>query len=97
MAEKEFENEYITLTDEEGKDLQFEIIGSCEVEGTEYCALVPAEEDDKNSEIVEYVILKLEKDENGEEILVTIDDDEEFDKIADLFEDELFNEVDLDA
>ena len=94
MADEIFESEIYTLTDEEGNELQFELIGSCELDGVEYFALVPYEE--KDSEAVEYVILKKEKDESGEEILVTIDDDDEFDKIADIFEDELFNEVDFD-
>ena len=35
-------------------------------------------------------------DETGEETLVTIDDDDEFDRVADYFEDELFNTVDYD-
>ena len=96
MADEIFENEYYTLTDEEGNELQFELIGSCELDGNEYFALVPVEEADKKDDVVEYVLLKKEKDENGEDILVTIDDDDEFDKIADIFEDELFNEVDLD-
>ena len=34
---------------------------------------------------------------NGEDFLVTIDDDEEFDRIADFFEDELFGEIDYDG
>ena len=44
----------------------------------------------------EYVILKVEKDENGEEFLSTIEDDEEFDKAADAFEDEFMSEIDYD-
>lgn len=95
MAEEMFEPEFYTLTDEEGNELKFELIGSCQLDGNEYFALVP--EDGAKGEEVEYVILKMEKDENGEEILVTIDDDEEFDRIADIFEDELFDEVDLDS
>ena len=43
------------------------------------------------------MILKMEQDEDGEDILVTIDDDDEFDRIADIFDDELFGEVDYDA
>ena len=54
-------------------------------------ALVPVGEDE------EYVILRSEIDENGEESLVTIDDDDEFDRVADIFDDELFSEVDYDA
>ena len=39
----------------------------------------------------------MDKDENGEEFLITIEDDEEFDKAADAFEDEFMSEIDYDA
>ena len=84
MAEENFETEIFTLTDEEGNESQFELIGSTEVDGTVYLALEPVDENPDG----EYVILKLAL-EDGEEVLVTIDDDDEFDKIADIFEDEL--------
>ena len=94
MADEIFESEdMITLTDEDGVEMHFNILGSCEFEGTKYLALIPLED----NEAEEYVILKLEKDESGEELLVTIDDDEEFDRIADIFEDELFDEIDYDG
>ncbi len=94
MAEDIFETEDIyTLTDEDGTEMQFKLLASAEIEGIEYMALIPLEE----NEAEEYVILKLEKDEDGEDILVTIDDDEEFDRIADFFEDELFGEIDYDG
>jgi len=92
MAEELYGDEIFTLTDEEGNESQFELLGSHEVDGVTYLALVPV---DENSD--EYVILRLEVDENGEETLVTIDDDDEFDRIADIFDDELFGEIDYDA
>ena len=93
MADEIFETEDIyTLTDEDGVEKQFQLLGSCEIDGHEYLALIPLEEEGD-----EYVILKLEVDEDGEEVLVTIDDDEEFDRVADLFEDELFGEIDYDG
>ncbi len=91
MADELFEGDFYTLTDEEGNESQFELIGSCEVDGNVYFALVPAEDDDVNQDEGEYVILKRELDEDGEEMLVTIEDDDEFDKIADLFDDEFSN------
>lgn len=78
------EQDVFTLTDEEGKEQQFSLLASTEVDGTMYLALEPLDENPDDS----YVILKLITDENGEEALVTIDDDDEFDKIADMFEDE---------
>ncbi|NLK39033.1 MAG: DUF1292 domain-containing protein [Clostridiales bacterium] len=90
MSEELFEGEFYTLTDEEGNESQFELIGTCELNGNTYMALIPVDDGD------EYVILKKEADADGEEILVTIDDDEEFDRVADIFEDELFSEIDYD-
>jgi len=86
MADELFEGEFYTLTDDEGNETQFELIGKCELEGVVYLALVP--EEDADSDEYEYVILKVETDENGEEILVTIEDDDEFDRVADIFDDE---------
>ena len=45
----------------------------------------------------EYVVLKVIVDENGDELLVTIDDDDEFDRVADAFEDTFMGEIDLDG
>lgn len=82
-----------TLTDEEGREYEFVLLGTCEADGKTYYALAPV--DEKESD--EYVILRGEEDEDGEISLVTIEDDEEFDKIAEFFDDELFNEIDCDA
>ena len=89
--------ETFTLTDEDGNEIEFELIGSGEVDGVMYYAMIPAEEaKDENRDTFEYVILKSEVDENGDESLFTIDDDEEFDRIADFFDD-MFSTVDFDA
>ena len=94
MADERSENEaeIVTLTDETGKETDFEILGIKEIDGTVYYALLPLED----NEAGEYVILKIETDENGEDMLVTIDDDEEFDRVADIIEDEFFSEIDYD-
>ena len=89
--------EKFTLTDEEGNEIEFDLIGSGEVDGVMYYAMIPVEEaEDENRDVFEYVILKSEVDENGDESLSTIDDDEEFDRIADFFDD-MFSTVDFDA
>ena len=94
MAEETFyfEEEVFTLTDEEGNESDFEFIGKIELGDKTYVALVPVDGDEE-----EYVILKVDTDENGEEYLSTIEDDEEFDKAADAFEDEFMSEIDYDA
>jgi uncharacterized protein YrzB (UPF0473 family) len=92
--DNEQELEKITLTDENGVESEFVIIGSVEMKGTTYYAFVPA--DDVDSEYLEYGILKSVV-EDGEEMLVTIDDDDEFDDVADYFDDTFADEIDFDA
>ena len=96
MDEKEFQSEYYTLIDEEGNEIQFEVIGSAEIKGTLYYAMIPVDDQPDEEDVYEYVILKAEKDEDGEDVLVTIDDDDEFDDVADYFDDMLSDEVDYD-
>lgn len=92
MADEAYESEIFTLTDEDGTESEFELIGSIELDGNTYVGLIPCE----NNENGEYVILKVESDKEGEETFVTIEDDEEFDKVADAFEDEFIAEFDYD-
>ena len=88
----EEEVEIYTLTDEEtGEETDFELLASNVIDGVTYVALAPCDEESE-----EYVILKIKTDDNGEEIFETIDDDDEFDKIADIFDDMLFGEEDYD-
>lgn len=90
--EEYFESEIYTLTDEDGVEEEFELIGKYMEDGVTYNALIPADESKQNGE---YIILRREEDENGDVYLATIEDDEEFDRIADIFDDS-FNDFDYD-
>ena len=95
MPEEE-QVERFMLTDEQGEEHEFELIGSGEVDGAMYYAMIPADQaGDEDRDTFEYVILKSEVDDNGDESLFTIDDDEEFDRVADFFDD-MFSTVDFD-
>lgn len=84
-----------TLTDEDGNEIDFEIIGEHEKDGQRYFAMIPVEDEGANDDVCEYVILKLSK-EGDEEVLVTVDDDDELDDIADYFDDLFSQEIDYD-
>lgn len=92
------EENLIMLTDENGIEVEFEIIADYEKNGNRYFAMFPPEsDDDEDSDLIEYVILKLVKnEETGEEFFESIDDDDEFDDIADYFDDLFSAEVDYD-
>lgn len=91
MQELELEPDRVTLTDEEGVEREFDIIGTLQMDGADYFALVAVDGEED-----EYIILKA-VEENGEEVLITIDDDDEFDRVADAFDNEMMEEYDLDA
>lgn len=97
MNERENEREFYTLVDEEGTEIEFEKIGEAEMNGVTYFAMIPADGASSDDGFCEYVVLKLEKDENGEDSLVTVDDDDEFDNIADIFDDQFSEEIDYDG
>lgn len=91
----EFGPNFVTLTDDEGNDIELEYVDALEHNGTTYMAFFPMveedSEDEENEEEYGLVILKSQM-ENGEEFLVTIDDEEEIDKVYDLFMEQILSD-----
>lgn len=78
MAE---EDQIIETVDENGNVVKFELYDIVEVDEKEYALLLPADEEDAD----EVVLMKITKD--GEEYLFeTIDDDDEFERVAEYVE-----------
>jgi uncharacterized protein YrzB (UPF0473 family) len=85
---EDFSNDYITLIDENGEENEFEHIDSVEIDGVTYVALIPVYADPAEAieSDGELVILKVVTDETtGEDILSSIEDEEEYDEVADIF------------
>ncbi len=86
------EEEYpvLILIDEDGVEHQFELLAELEIESDTYRVLLPFvdEEDvvDDEEEELEVVILKVIFDEDGNEFLSDIEDDEEWEKVADAWQ-----------
>ena len=101
MEEYNNEREFFTLTDEEGNEVEFELIGVTEYKENTYYAMIPADAADKAEQedggFCEYVILRAEKGDGDEYTLVTVDDDDEFEDVADLFDDMFSEEIDYDG
>ncbi len=75
------EDQIIETVDENGNVVKFELFDIVEVDEKEYALLLPADEEDAE----EVVLMRISKD--GEEYLFeTIDDDEEFEKVAEYVE-----------
>lgn len=96
--EENYEPELYTLVDEDGKEQQFEFIDEYEENGIVYYALIPYIEDpDQMLESdAELVVLRLEKDENGEDVMSTIESEEEYNRIGNIFMERYMEDFDGD-
>ena len=93
---EDFGPNFITLTDEDGNDIELEYVDALEVDGQTYMAFFPTVDDEADEDAAEdfgLVILKSVM-ENGEELLSTLDSDEELDKVYDLFMEQLMADED---
>lgn len=93
-AEELDEEMLFTLEDENGTEYTFALIAAYEKNGVNYYAMMPAEEEGEK-EFLEYTILKGVL-EDGEENLVSIEDDDEFEDIAAYFDNLFSEELDTD-
>mgnify|MGYP002586070289 FL=1 len=90
---EDFGPTFITVTDEDGKELVLEFVDALEYNGQMYQAFFPAEtegedEDDTDNGLV---ILKVIH-EDGEDLLSTLDSDEELEAVYEQFMELLFDE-----
>ena len=99
MAEKnqDYNPDIITLSDDEGKEYSFEVLDAIETDDGRYLALLPTFEDPKKmlEESGELVIVKV-GEENGEEYFYEIEDDDEYETVADAFVDRLEDFFEID-
>ncbi len=88
---KNEKNELIETVDENGNKISFELLDIVDVDGVEYAMLIPPETEEENDES-EVLVMRLKKD--GEDYsFETIDDDDEFEKVAQYIE-QLEDEID---
>lgn len=91
MVERE-EGDLVVLTDENGEEHEFELVDVFEVDGREYAVLASTEEEEDE----EAIVLRVEKDSEGNDQLVDIDDDDEWEKVAARWDEILEDEASLE-
>ncbi len=80
LEEEGFETNLVTLIDEDGTEREFEVLEIIEVDEQEYVVIAPPEGEEDEDEAL---VFRLEMDgETGEELLVDIEDDDEWEKVA---------------
>ncbi|MEG1875270.1 MAG: DUF1292 domain-containing protein [Angelakisella sp.] len=100
MEKHEEERDVINLLDEEGQEHEFEIVDAVELEDQQYLALVPIfdQPEDSLEDDGQLVILRVsdENDEDGEQFLEAIEDEDEYQRVAQLFMERLEDEFDFE-
>ena len=91
----EEDSNIVTLTDEDGHDVNFEFLDLIDYQGETYAILLPAEDVEQgNSD--EVVILREDKNEKDneadEETYVSVDDEEILNKVFEIFKDKFKDE-----
>ena len=92
----EDENEFdeldnkIILNDEDGNEIEFEFLDVVEVDGKEYVVLLPVEEAEKG----EVVIFRIEGSEEDESY-ISLEDEEEAEKVFQAFKEKTKDEFDF--
>ena len=89
----EYGPNFITLTDDDGNDIDLEYVDALEMNGVTYMAFFPVVEDGADEDSDEYglVILKSVM-VKGEEMLSTLDSEEEAEKVYELFMEQLMED-----
>ena len=95
---EEFGPNFITLTDEDGNEVELEYVDAIEVDGQTYMAFFPTVDDEADEAAAEEFGLVILKSitENGEELLSTLDSDEELNRVYDLLMEQLMDDEDGD-
>ena len=77
---QEEESSILTLTDENGNDVEFEYLDCIEYEGSEYLVLMPTEEDSN-----EIVILQVEPVDEENENYLAVEDEAVLNAVYEIF------------
>lgn len=83
----EYGNDYVVLTDEDGQEIELEHLDTVEYNGQTYMAFLPTEM--SLDDAYELIIMKVELEDDGEEMLVTLDDEDEEAEMFQIFSERL--------
>ena len=88
----EFGPDFITVTDEDGNEIALEFIDALEYNGQMYQAFFPAETEDNEDDPDNGLVILKVLHEDGEDLLSTLDSNEELEAVYELFMENLFQD-----
>ena len=94
-AEEEYQPDLMTLEDEDGNEITFEVIDALDYKGVHYLAAVEYAETEEEAENAQLVILSVGEDSEGE-YLDVVEDDETLLEVSKLFEKRLSDQFEIE-
>ena len=94
-AEEEYQPDLMTLEDEDGNEVTFEVIDALDHKGVHYLAVVEYTENEEDAEDAQLVILSVGEDDEGE-YLDVVEDDEVLMEVSKLFEKRLSDQFEIE-
>ena len=85
----------VVLVDNEGKESEFKYLDTVEMDDKEYVVLLPIEQDEKDDDTEEVLILRVDHNENGEDIFSSVDNDEELNSVFEKFKLQVENQFEF--
>ena len=85
----DYGSDFMTIVDEDGTEFELEVLTTIEYNGQTYLAVTPAS--DEEVEDVEVSILK-SVEEDGEPLLIAVEDEQELEEVYDLMMEQLFED-----
>lgn len=93
----EYQPDLFTLEDEDGNEETFELIDVVKEEDTTYYALIPQQSDPENLEEDDYFVILKQDDNDPDGMLVSIEDESELDRLAEIFIQRLYADDEYDC
>ena len=94
-TEEEYQPDLMTLEDEDGNEVTFEVIDALDHKGVHYLAVVEYTANEEDAEDAQLVILSVGEDDEGE-YLDVVEDDETLLEVSKLFEQRLSDDYEID-
>ncbi len=89
------ENNVLTFYDENNEAIELEIVDSFELNSKKYAALATPEDIENENEESEVFIMRIESESSGEDVFVTVEDDDELDAAFEMFKDRCSEEFEI--
>ena len=81
---KEFGNDFMTIIDDDGNEFNLELLDTIDYNGETFSAFLPADMDEDDPDYG-LILLSVTEDENGDELIESIDDEEKLEEVHNMF------------